>query len=79
MWRERIWLVAGAYACVALCYCGFFAMPVTPAELSDASRFVIRTPAGAVLFRIDETLYTNGKAFIAVATIRTISAPSSGV
>lgn len=70
-------LVIGAYACVALCYCAFFAMPVTPAEPSDAYSFVIEDRVYSVFPRIHETLYTNGKAFIAIATIRTIATPSS--
>ena len=75
--RKRILFVAGAYACVALCYCGFFAMPVTPAEPFDSVSFVIEDRVYSYFPRIHETLYTNGKAFVAVATIRTISAPNS--
>jgi hypothetical protein len=75
--KRRLVFVACAYACVALCYCGFFAMPVTPAEPSDAFSFVVEDRVYSAFPRIHETLYTNGKAFIAIATIRTVSAPSS--
>ena len=66
-----------AYACVALCYCAFFAVPVTPAEPLDTFYFVVDDRVYSHLPRIHETIYTNGKAFVGIATIRTISAPSA--
>jgi len=75
--RKRLLVVIGAYACVGLCYCVFFAMPVTPAEPSDAFTFVVEDRTYSVFPWIHETLYTNGKAMVAIATIRTISTPSS--
>ncbi|MEW5747227.1 MAG: hypothetical protein AB1793_00355 [Candidatus Thermoplasmatota archaeon] len=52
-------------------------MPVTPAEPLDALSFSIEDGVYSYFPRIHETIYTNGKAFVGVATIRTISAPSA--
>lgn len=70
-------VLVSAYGCALLCYCAFFAMPVTPAEPLDALSFSIEDRVYSYFPRIHETIYTNGKAFVGVATIRTISAPSA--
>lgn len=75
--RRRLAAVVSAYACVMLCYCAFFAAPVSPAAPLDAFSFVMEEGVYSHFPHIHETLYTNGKAFIGVATIRTISAPSA--
>lgn len=75
--RRRGVAVASAYGCVILLYCAFFAMPVSPAEPQDAVSFTIEDREYSYLPRINERIYTNGKAFIGVVTIRTISAPSA--
>lgn len=75
--RRRLLLGIGAYVSVSLCYCGFFALPVSPAEPSDPLSFVVEDRLYSLFPSIHETIYTNGKAFIAIATIRTVSAPSS--
>ncbi|MCU0853276.1 MAG: hypothetical protein MUC90_08515 [Thermoplasmata archaeon] len=69
--------MVSAYGCVALCYCAFFAMPVSPAEPQDAFSFSIEESVYSSFPHIRETVYTNGKAFVGVATIRTISAPNA--
>jgi hypothetical protein len=52
-------------------------MPVTPAEPQDALSFSVEDRVYSSFPHIHETLFTNGKAFIGIATIRTISAPSA--
>lgn len=69
--------VIAAYGCVALCYVAFFSMPVSPAEPLDPVSFVIEDREYSYFPRIHETIYTNGKAFVGIVTIRTVSAPNA--
>ena len=74
---RRIGTVLLAYACVFVLYAAFFASPVSPAEPTDTFDFVIEDRRYSSLPYIHERVYTNGKAFLVIATVRTISAPNS--
>lgn len=65
------------YSVVALLYVGFFAYPVSPAKPLDGYSFVIDEGTYRALPSIYEVTYTNGKALVVIATIRTVSAPIS--
>ncbi len=61
---------------VLLCV-SFFAYPVTEAKPSSLANLTIATKRYNSFPNIFESIYTNGRAFIAIATIRIISAPST--
>ena len=51
--------------------------PVSPAEPTDKFSYEVGERTYRALPNIHEMVYTNGKAFLAIATVRTISAPNS--
>ncbi|MBE0518957.1 MAG: hypothetical protein IH630_07025 [Thermoplasmata archaeon] len=65
------------YSVVVLLYVSFFAYPVTEAEPSGWADFTIEAKQYSSFPNIFESIYTNGKALVAIATIRTISTPST--
>lgn len=75
--RRRFTHVVTAYAAVVMLYVVFFAYPVSPAHPQGTFDFVIEEREYADIPNIHETVYTNGKAFLVIATIRTIAAPDS--
>ncbi len=75
--RRRFFVVVVTYLCVFSLYGMFFGYPVSPAKPTEIYDFVIEDKRYSSLPYIHETIYTNGKGFLAVATIRTISAPNS--
>lgn len=66
-----------AYSCVALMYAAFFAYPVSPAAPQSTFDFVIEDKTYSGFPNIHETIYTNGRALLVIATVRTVSAPNS--
>lgn len=74
---RRLGPVAIAYLTVLGLYLSFFAYPVSLATPTDMFSFEIQEDTYRLLPNIKEAVYTDGKAFMAVATVRTISAPDS--
>ncbi len=75
--RRMLWTSALAYSCVALMYAAFFAYPVNPAVPQSTFDFVIEDKEYSSFPSIHETIYTNGRALLVIATVRTVSAPNS--
>ena len=65
------------YSVVVLLYVSFFAYPVTEAKPSGWANFTMEAKQYRSFPNIFESTYTNGKALVAIATIRTISTPST--
>ena len=73
----KVAVVALVYLCVAALYLAFFVFPVSPAEPTDTFSYEVEERTYRILPNIHERVCTNGKAFLAIATVRTISAPNS--
>ncbi|OGS52433.1 MAG: hypothetical protein A3K75_04295 [Euryarchaeota archaeon RBG_13_61_15] len=73
----KVAVVSLVYLCVAALYLAFFIFPVSPAEPTDTFSYEVEERTYRALPNIHEMVYTNGKAFLAIATVRTISAPNS--
>lgn len=73
--RKRSVHVVTAYAAIVLLYVMFFMSPVSPARPQETFDFEVEASKYADIPSIYGTVYTNGKAFLAIATIRSIAAP----
>ena len=74
---KRLGLMTIAYLTVIGLYISFFAYPVSLATPADMFSFEIQESTYSRIPHIQEAVYTDGTAFMAVATIRTISTPNS--
>ncbi len=75
--RKTVLPALVAYVVVAGLYVSFFAAPVSLARPSDVFSFELQEGTYMRIPNIREAIYTDGTAFMAIATIRTVSAPNS--